>query len=89
MELVFGQGRRHGSEYATGRPDRESSNLMDILEPNQVEGTGSLAWSNTWVRVTKTEDSVKVSKFEGTVRAVELGILPGDRIIRTLTPEES
>ncbi len=62
---------------------------MDILEPNQVEGTGSLAWSNTWVRVTKTEDSVKVSKFEGIVRAVEVGIFPADRIIRTITPEET
>ncbi len=89
VSIPFGQGRRHGSEYAIDRPDRESSNLMEILEPNQVEGTGSLAWSNTWVRVTKTEDSAKVSKFEGIVRAVELGILPGDRIIRTIKPQET
>ena len=62
---------------------------MDILEPAQVEGTGSLAWANTWVSVSKTGESVKVSKFEGVVRAVEVGILPSERIIRTITPEEA
>ena len=88
VSVPWGQGRRHGSEYATDRPGRESSNVMDILEPSQVEGTGALAWANTRVKVSKTEDSVKVSKFEGIVRAVEVGILPGERIIRIITPEE-
>ena len=87
VSVPFGQGRRHGSEYATDRPGRESSNVMEVLEPSQVEGTGALAWANTRVRLSKTGDSVKVSKFEGIVRAVEVGILPGERIIRTITPE--
>jgi hypothetical protein len=60
---------------------------MDVLEPSLVDGTGALAWANTRVRLSKTGDSVKVSKFEGIVRAVEVGILPGERIIHTITPE--
>ena len=89
ISVPLGQGHRSGTEYATDRPGTESSNVLDILEPSQVEGTGSLAWANTWVNVTKTGDSVKVAKFEGIVRAVEIGILPSERIIRTITPEEA
>ena len=88
VSVPFGQGRRHGSEYATDRPGRESSNVMDVLEPSRVEQTGALAWANTRVTISKTGDSVKVSKLEGIVRAVEVGNLPGERIIRTITPEE-
>jgi hypothetical protein len=87
VSVPMGQGRHSGSEYATDRPAIESSNIMDILEPNQVEGTGALAWASTRVRVSKTGDSIRVSKFEGIVRAVEVGIFPGERIIRTITPE--
>jgi anaerobic selenocysteine-containing dehydrogenase len=89
VSVPVGQGRSHGSAYATDRPGIESSNIMDVLEPSQVDGTGALAWANTRVRLSKTGDSVKVSKFEGIVRAVEVGILPGEQIIRTITPEES
>jgi len=85
VSVPFGQGRRNGSEYASGRPGRESSNVMDVVEPSQVDGTGGLAWANTRVLVSKTGDSVKVSKFEGVVRAVEVGIHPGERIIQTIT----
>ena len=85
VSVPLGQGRRNGSEYATDRPGRESSNVMDIVEPSQVDGTGSLAWANTRVLVTKTGDSAKVSKLEGIVRAVEIGNHPGERIIQTIT----
>ena len=88
VSIPFGQGRRHGSDYATDRPGIESSNVMDILEPSLVEGTGALAWANTRVKLSKTGDSVKVSKFEGIVRAVEVGIMPGEQIIRTISPED-
>ena len=87
VSVPLGGGRRSGSEFATGRPARESSNVLHILEPSQVEGTGGLAWASTRVRVTRTGDSVKVSKFEGLVRAVEIGNTPGERIIQTVTPE--
>ncbi len=89
VSVPFGQGRRHGSPYATDRPGIESSNIMDILEPSVVEGTGALAWAGTRVKLSKTGDSVKVSKFEGIVRAVEVGVFPGERIILTISPEES
>jgi anaerobic selenocysteine-containing dehydrogenase len=88
VSVPLGGGRRSGSEFATGRPGRESSNVLHILEPSQVEGTGALAWACTRVRLTRTGESVKVSKFEGIVRAVEIGNTPGERIIQTVTPEQ-
>ena len=86
ISVPLGQGHTFGTDYATDRPGTESANVLDILEPAQVEGTGSLAWANTWVNVAKTGDSVKVAKLEGIVRAVEVGILPSERIIKTNTP---
>jgi anaerobic selenocysteine-containing dehydrogenase len=87
VSVPLGQGRQNGSEYATDRSDGESSNVMDILEPSQVEGTGALAWANTRVTVTPTGDKVKIAKFEGIVRAVEVGITTGEQIIQTITTE--
>ena len=86
ISVPLGQGHTFGTDYATDRPGTESANVLDILEPAQVEGTGSLAWANTWVNVAKTGDSVKVAKLEGIVRAIEVGILPSERIIKTNTP---
>ena len=89
ISIPFGQGRKHGSEYATDRNGSESSNVMDILETTTVSGTGSLAWAGTRVRVTKTGDSVSISKLEGNVRAEEIGILPAEDIIKTIAPENA
>jgi len=86
--IPLGQGRRQGSEYASGRSGTESSNVLDILSPSKVDGTGSLAWAGTRVTVTGTGASMKVSKFEGNVRAMEIGIHEGERIIHTI-PDES
>ena len=86
--LPLGQGHTVGSEYATGRDADESSNVMTILDPTQVKGTGSLAWATTRVRVLRTGDSVKVSKFEGNAPAREVGVTPGERIIHTITQED-
>ena len=88
VSIPLGQGRRDGPETATDRPASESSNVMDILEPSQVEGTGALAWANTTVTLSPTGTSIKVSKFEGIVRAVEVGNTEAERIIITETPEE-
>ena len=77
----------NGSEYATDRPEDESSNVMDILEAGQVDETGALAWANTRVTVTPTGEKVKIARFEGIVRAVEVGNTPGERIIHTVTTE--
>ena len=89
VSVPFGQGRRHGSEYATDRPGNESSNVMDILETTTVSGTGSLAWAGTRVRVSKTGESVSISKLEGDVRAVEIGLTPSEEIIKTIAPENA
>ena len=88
VSVPLGQGRHSGSEYATGRDDRESSNVMNIVEPSLVEGTGALAWANTMVRVLPTGDSIRVSKLEGQVRAVEVGITTAEQIIQTIGVDE-
>ena len=87
--VPLGQGRRHGSEYASGRVGTESSNVVDILAADRVEGSDSLAWAGTRVTVAGTGTSMKVSKFEGPVRAVEIGIHEGERIIHTVPDEQS
>ena len=89
VAIPVGGGRRHGSEFATDRPGTESSNVIGILEPTRVAGTGSLAWAGTMVRVTKTGESVSISKLEGNVRAVEIGILPSEEIIKTIDPDNA
>jgi len=87
--VPLGQGRRHGSEYASGRAGIESSNVLDILAADRVEGSDSLAWAGTRVTVSGTDASMKVSKFEGNVRAVEIGVHDGERIILTVPDENS
>ncbi len=62
---------------------------MDLLEPTLVKDTGSLAWGGTRVRISKTGDSVSISKLEGNARAVEIGITPGEEIIKTIRPENA
>jgi len=89
VSVPLGQGRRHGSAYATDRPGTESSNVMDLLETTLVKDTGSLAWAGTRVRLSKTGDSVKISKLEGDARAVEIGITPAEEIIKTIRPENA
>ena len=89
MSVPFGQGRKHGSDYATDRSSNESSNVMDILETAQVMGTGSLAWAGTRVKVSKTGESVSISKLEGDARAVEIGLTPAEDIIKTIAPENA
>ena len=89
MSVPFGQGRKHGSDYATDRPGNESANVMDVLETTTVNGTGSLAWAGTRVRVSKTGESVSISKLEGDARAEEIGLMPSEEIIKTIAPENA
>ena len=89
ISIPFGQGRQYGSDYATGGNGNESSNVMDILETTQVKDTGSLAWAGTRVRVSKTGESISISKLEGDERAVEIGLSPAEDIIKTIAPENS
>ena len=87
ISVPFGQGRQYGSNYATSGNGNESSNVMDILETTQVDGTGSLARAGTRVRVSKTGESISISKLEGDARAVEIGLSPAEDIIKTITPD--
>ena len=89
ISVPFGQGRQYGSDYATDRSGKESSNVMDVLETTQVKDTGSLAWAGTRVRVSKTGESISISKLEGDVRAVEIGLTPAEEIIKTIAPENA
>lgn len=84
--VPFGGGRRHGSEWANGRPATESANVTEILEPTRVAGPGSLAWAGTRVRIYPTGESVTISKMEGTTRAVEVGLSAAEEIIKTVAP---
>ena len=88
VAVPFGGGRRHGSDYATDRLANESSNVMDILEPTKVAGSGSLAWAGTMVRLHRTGDSVNVAKLEGDARAVEIALSPAEEIIKTIHPDD-
>ena len=79
----FGQGQIYGSHYALDRGE----NIMKVLEPTQVQGTGALAWANTRVKIVPTGDSIKISKMEGLATSFEFGVTEGERIIHTITPE--
>ncbi|MFQ6030132.1 MAG: molybdopterin-dependent oxidoreductase, partial [Dehalococcoidia bacterium] len=90
--IPLGQGRRNGSEYATGGDANESSNVMDLLDAGQVTENGALAWAGNRVTVTNTGESLKISKFEGSFPAREI-VTPGDlaggeRIIQTVSGDD-
>ena len=87
VAIPFGGGRRHGSAFATDRPSTESSNVAEILEPTRVAGPETLAWAGTRVLISRTDDSVNVSKLEGSTRAVEVGLSPAEEIIKTVAPD--
>ena len=86
VSVPFGGGRRHGSAWATDRPATESSNVAEILEPTRVAGPETWAWAGTKVTITRTDDSVNLSKLEGNARAVEVGLSAAEEIIKTVAP---
>jgi anaerobic selenocysteine-containing dehydrogenase len=87
VAVPFGGGRRHGSAWATDRPATESSNVAEILEPTRIAGPETLAWAGTRVLISRTGESVNVSKLEGSTRAVEVGLSPAEEIIKTVAPD--
>ena len=82
VAVPLGQGRRNGSDYATGGDPRESSNVMDLLSAGHTTEGGALAWAGNLVRVRPTGESLRVSKFEGHFEAREIWITHGEQIIR-------
>ena len=93
VAVPVGQGRRNGPGYAVSEEERESSNILGILDPKLVNEAGALAWAGNRVRLTPTGESLRVSKFEGEFSAREIGneIInnPGEEVIKTVTAEEA
>jgi anaerobic selenocysteine-containing dehydrogenase len=64
VSIPIGQGHRTTERYAGGR----GSNVLSILSPSMKDSsTGSLAWAATRVRIEKTENWIRLPKFENTV----------------------
>ena len=82
VAVPLGQGRRVGSDYATGGDPRESSNALDLLSANHVTENGALAWAGHRARVSATGQSLKVSKFEGIFPARQIGHTPGEAVVQ-------
>ena len=85
--VPMGGGRRSGSDYATGRDERESSNVMSILAVAEVDGSGGLAWSANRCSITPTGDSMAVSKMEGDYTNREIGEHSAEQVFKSITEE--
>lgn len=82
VAVPLGQGRRTGSDYATGGDPRESSNAIDLLSAAHTTENGALAWAGHRARVAGTGESLRISKFEGIFPAREIGLTSGEEIIK-------
>ena len=85
LAVPLGQGRRVGSDYATGGDVRESSNVLDLLPAEPTTETGGLAWASVRVKVAPTGESLKVAKFEGAFPAREIALGEGEEVIKVTT----
>ena len=82
VSIPLGQGHAGSGRYAKDR----GSNVFSILAPLADADTGALAWAATKVNIEKTDEWVRVPKFENTVPD-----LPRDehqRVVQT-TSEDS
>ncbi|MBI4340064.1 MAG: molybdopterin-dependent oxidoreductase [Chloroflexi bacterium] len=80
--IPTGQGHTHYGDYEVG-PDLyrirvardRGANVLSVVAPSQVDGTGALAWASTRVSVRKTGAFYRLPRLEGPVfadfRAVE------------------
>ena len=84
--VPMGGGRTAGSEFATGRDSRESSNVVSILA---VAGNdaGGVTWSGNRCTITPTGDSMAVSKMEGGYTSREIGEHPAEQVFKTVSGE--
>ena len=85
LAVPLGQGRRVGSDYATGGDVRESSNVLDLLPADSTTEADGLAWASVRVKVTATGESLKVAKFEGAFPAREIALGEGEEVIKVTT----
>ena len=63
VSVPFGQGHIEGGRYAKGR----GANVFSILAPLTDSESGAFAWAATKVNIEKTDEWVRVPKFENTV----------------------
>ena len=63
VAIPLGQGHKARGRYAKDR----GANVFSILSPLTDEDSGALAWAATKVNIEKTEEWVRVPKFENTV----------------------
>ena len=82
VAVPIGLGKENFTRYASGR----GANVVDLIDSSKLNENGDIMWNSTTVVISKTEDSKKISKFEGNVPAVQ--IEPGVPIL-TLAPGET
>ena len=82
VAVPIGLGKENFTRYASGR----GANVVDLIDSSKLNENGDIMWNSTTVTINKTEDSKKISKFEGNVPAVQ--IEPGVPIL-TLAPGET
>ncbi len=63
VSIPFGQGHTGGGRYAENR----GANVFSILAPLEDSNSGAFAWAGTKVNIEKTDEWVRVPKFENTV----------------------
>ena len=63
VSIPLGQGHRGGGRYARDR----GANVFSILSPLTDNDTGAIAWAATKVNIEKTDEWVRVPKFENTI----------------------
>ncbi len=85
--VPMGGGRTAGSEFATGRDSRESSNVVSILAV-AANDSGGVTWSGNRCTITPTGDSMAVSKMEGGYTSREIGEHPAEQVFKTVRGEE-
>ena len=84
--MPMGGGRTAGSEFATGRDSRESSNVVSILAV-AANDAGGVTWSGNRCTITPTGDSMAVSKLEGGYTSREIGEHPAEQVFKTVSAE--
>ena len=92
IAIPFGQGHTVYGDFEIGIGLKKTlvgkgrgANVFDVLAASKRDKeTGALAWAATRVRVTKTGEWARLSKFEGTVTPVAL---PGQPVVQVTRPE--
>ena len=82
VSIPFGQGHTNMGRYAKDR----GANVFSILAPLTDSESGAFAWAATKVNIEKTDEWVRVPKFENTVP--ETPVDHGNHIIE-ITEEDS